>query len=715
MRRGHQNSAVESFNSRKPNFGFLEDRFRTASAASNDCLWEWDVRSGDIQRSDAMATRFGYSPNAIGANACWWRDRIHPEDRERASRSIDQAIADSKASSWTCEYRFERRDGSYAEVCDRAYILRDRTGRALRVVGAVMDLTEIKAAYRALEESEERYRYTIEVTGQIAWTAPRDGQLIQFDERWSVLTGLPSEVTSSEWERIAHPDDFSTALEQWGHSIETGEPLDFEHRLRMQDGSFRWFRSRAAAHKDDLGHVERWYGTIEDIHGRKSSQLALDRLANFDELTSLGNRHKFSVDLETALRLGTAEEVGLLLLDIDDFKSVNDLFGHDAGDFLLMSLASRMLQTGLELYRTGGDEFAVIVQGDDVAAAMSSVADHIHTALERPFQLGDAVIDCRASIGCAVFPTHGNNASEMLKSADIALYAAKAAGRGQTRVFASKMRIELQKRNSMLEVARRALAADEISAFLQPKVSFRNGQLVGFEALMRVQNERFGPQQPAVIAAAFDHPELAVEIADRVLREVMSIVKRWRTRGYCFGRVAINASPLEFREGNYAERLLSNLESEGVPPECVEVEVTEMVFLGRDEHQILASLRQLKTAGITIALDDFGTGFASLSHLRQYPVDVLKIDQSFVRDLGADSRQQQITKAVVNLSRTMGIQTVAEGVETEEQADLLHSFGCDIGQGFLFGRALPAADAEQLLRSSDRILRAEIADELRSG
>lgn len=710
-----RNDAEAASELRRPDLSRLQDRFRSASAASNDCLWEWDLTTGAIERSDAMATRFGYSPEEIDNTTDWWRDRIHPEDRGCVCDSIDSVIADGGAASWTYEYRFRRRDGTYAEVCDRAYMLRDETGRVSRVVGAVMDLSEIKDAYRALEESEERYRYTIELTGQIAWSATADGQLAHFDQSWSALTGLDCWITPAEWEQVAHPDDLQMALQHWAVSVETGQPLDFEHRMKLSDGSFRWFRSRAAAHKDSSGRVVRWYGTIEDIDELKSSQLALKRLASHDDLTTLGNRHMFSADLEAAMHHASgATTVGLLVLDIDDFKSVNDLFGHDAGDLLLMSFARRMIEANVELYRIGGDEFAAIVRGHGSKAVLDA-AHQIHRTLETPFHLGGTLIDCRTSIGCAVFPSHGSDSSELLKSADIALYAAKAAGRGQTRLFQSTMRSELQKRKSMLDVARSALAADEIEAFFQPKVCLRTGQIVGFEALMRVQNDRFGPQRPAVIRAAFDDMELSVQIADKVLAQVMLVAKAWRRDGLNFGHIAINASPLEFRGGKYAERLLSRLEAEGVSPRDIEVEVTETVFLERDDDSILESLQLLKRAGITVALDDFGTGYASLSHLKQYPVDVLKIDRSFVRGLITDARQELITKAIIDLSRTMGIQTVAEGIERQEQANLLRSFGCDIGQGFLFGRAMPAKDAAALLHNIGRTSPLDSTIELRAG
>lgn len=304
-----------------------------------------------------------------------------------------------------------------------------------------------------------------------------------------------------------------------------------------------------------------------------------------------------------------------------------------------------------------------------------------------------------------MFPADGSSPCELLKSADIALYAAKAGGRRQTRHFASAMRNELQRRSSMTDVARQSLSGDRVTPFFQPKVNLRDRKVVGFEALMRVQNERFGAQQPAIIAAAFDHPELAIELADRMLSKIMAVIRRWHDRQLRFGRIAVNASPLEFRGGRYAERLLSRLQDNGVEPSLLEVEITETVFLNRAEDLIAESLRVLKHAGVTIALDDFGTGYASLSHLRRFPVDVLKIDQTFIREMIEDPRQQLITRAIIDLSRTIGIQTVAEGIETEEQAEMLDAFGCDLGQGFLFGRALSEEQAEVVLDTSVNGLR----------
>jgi EAL domain-containing protein (putative c-di-GMP-specific phosphodiesterase class I) len=291
----------------------------------------------------------------------------------------------------------------------------------------------------------------------------------------------------------------------------------------------------------------------------------------------------------------------------------------------------------------------------------------------------------------------GIDRAELLKNADVALYAAKAAGRANLKLFRPEMRSEMQRRLSMLSLARDALTHDLILPHYQPKIDMRTGAVSGFEALLRWVHPTMGAQSPGTIAAAFEDLSLAAEISDQMIRAVIADLVRWRDAGIDIGHVAINAAAAEFRRGDFADKLLERLHLAGLPPRLVQVEVTETVFLGRGAECVERALKLLSAAGVGIALDDFGTGYASLSHLKQFPVDLIKIDQSFVRDLEDDPDDAAIIDAVVNLGRSLGIRTVAEGVENDRQHEFVLSLGCDYGQGFLYGKATPAAEVAALL------------------
>jgi EAL domain-containing protein (putative c-di-GMP-specific phosphodiesterase class I) len=259
------------------------------------------------------------------------------------------------------------------------------------------------------------------------------------------------------------------------------------------------------------------------------------------------------------------------------------------------------------------------------------------------------------------------------------------------------MRLDMQKRASMLSLARDALAHRRILPFYQPKVDLRSGGVAGFEALLRWNHPESGPQSPATISAAFEDLALASEISDAMIASVVADLVHWRDEGVDLGHVAINAAAAEFRRGDFADRLLERLHMSGLPPRLLQVEVTETVFLGRGAESVERALKLLSAAGVGIALDDFGTGFASLSHLKQFPVDIIKIDRSFVRDLEDDPDDAAIIDAVVNLGRSLGISIVAEGVENEKQHGFLASLGCDFGQGYLYGKAAPAGEVKAML------------------
>jgi diguanylate cyclase (GGDEF)-like protein len=396
----------------------------------------------------------------------------------------------------------------------------------------------------------------------------------------------------------------------------------------------------------------------------------------------------------------TGTKFALLLVDIDEFKRVNDTVGHDGGDALLCAFAARLkgaIRADDAVFRLGGDEFALLLTGAASPRDVHLFADTLYDRLREPCIHGGRMLDLNASMGAALFPLHGRTRTELMKNADIALYAAKAAGRRKLKVFAPAMRDEVQKRGSMLTLARTALEEGRVVPYYQPQVRLETGALVGLEALLRWRHPHRGLQLPETIAAAFEESNLAADISNAIIDRVIADIARWQERGIAFGQVAINAAAAEFRREDFADSLLERMHRAGVPAERIQVEVTETVFLGRGAEYVERALRRLSGAGMKIALDDFGTGFASLSHLQQFPVDTIKIDRRFVKGLGGPGGNHAIIDAVLSLGRSLGMDVVAEGIETVPQEQALLRLGCEYGQGFLYSRAVPARLVPSLL------------------
>ncbi|RYE45108.1 MAG: bifunctional diguanylate cyclase/phosphodiesterase, partial [Hyphomicrobiales bacterium] len=383
-----------------------------------------------------------------------------------------------------------------------------------------------------------------------------------------------------------------------------------------------------------------------------------------------------------------------LVLDVDHFKTLNDTLGHGAGDALLQEIATRLMgrvPQHATVARLGGDEFAIILPRYPETEARRDLVAKIILGMDETFSYDGRQVEISLSVGAAQFPADGDDSEALLKSADLALYAAKAQGPGQVRGFEPEFREAAENQKRMLVDARQALTDEQIVPFYQPKICLRSGAIIGFEALLRWHHQERGLQPPAAILAAFDDPRIAPDLTDRMLARILSDMAKWQKQGCDFGRIAINGSREDFRRGDLTDRILGKLAETGVPADRLELEVTETVFLGKHAEDVEAALRTLRRAGVTIALDDFGTGYASLTHLKQFPVDVLKIDQSFISRLVSENQQDAvIVGALIDLAKNLGIQTVAEGVETGLQAFMLRRRGCDIGQGYHFSRPLPA-------------------------
>lgn len=561
-----------------------------------------------------------------------------------------------------------------------------------------------RKAEQDLRESEEHYRYSVELNPQIPWTADPQGDILDFAPRWCELTGMtPEETFGQGWMNALHPDDIPNTARLWLDAIASRSPIDVEYRLCLAAGGHRWFRARATPRFAKDGTVIRWYGTVEDIHDRRLAEERLRWAAYHDDLTSLPNRRHFQDCLQQALERAhqSDQKVGLLIIDLDDFKQINDRFGHDAGDELLRAFGkelSRLVHPTDMVARLGGDEFAVILPNrdkDDVVVTATA----IQTRMQSPLRLNAGQHESRASIGGTISSAYGTNADELLKQADLALYSCKSAGRGLFEMFEPAMRDKAQQRASALAVARQAVAHNWIEPFYQPKVELRSGRLAGFEALLRWRHPRMGIQSPDALAPAFDDEELGTALGTRMLSCVVNDMRRWLDEGLDFGRISINASSAELRREDYAERVLECLRKAGVPSSRFEVELTETVFLDHNTEHVRRTLCTLSEGGLSIALDDFGTGYASLSHLKQFPVNVIKIDRSFVSNLEADAGNAAIINAVLSLGQSLGIMVTAEGVESAAQVAYLRKYGGDLGQGYYFGRPMPGEEVAQFLKS----------------
>ena len=545
----------------------------------------------------------------------------------------------------------------------------------------------------ALETSDERYRYIIGLSPMIPWIADDKGLMTDIDARGLAYTGLSyDDCMATGFLAAVHPNDRPFARRVLRQSQSTGQHLDYEIRLRRHDGGYRWNRIRAAPRRTEDGSILRWYGTIEDVHDRKLAEEEIRWAADHDCLTGLWNRGAFMRGLHTALA-GAREsdiEVALLHIDLDQFKALNDQHGHDAGDAVLEEAARRLdtSRTGDAMSgRLGGDEFAQFVLSADREQLEARIS-HLKCALAEPYLIDGQAHICRASIGVAIYPEHGDDADGLYKNADLALYEAKNAGCG-VRTFQRDMRVGLLARMSQMSIARHALDQNRVTPFYQPKVDLRSGRITGFEALLRWRDDALGMQTPASISAAFADAELAVALDARIFEQLASDIAGWLRADVPFGRIAFNVSSAEFRRDGFADRLLARIERAAIPPSSLELEVTETVFLGKAPERINDTFAMLRAAGLTIALDDFGTGYASLVHLKQFTVDVLKIDCSFIRTLD-DPSNAAIVRAIIGLGSDLAITTVAEGVETRQQAACLRRKGCDLGQGFLFSPAVAA-------------------------
>jgi diguanylate cyclase (GGDEF)-like protein len=439
-----------------------------------------------------------------------------------------------------------------------------------------------------------------------------------------------------------------------------------------------------------------WVATHEDITERRLVEQQIVHLAHYDALTDLPNRALFHERLKQELaHIPPGQRVAVHYIDIDEFKSVNDSLGHLIGDELLKSVAvslNRCVGASGFVARLGGDEFAIVQTGVTTGAEVAALVDGVFDAIRTPFDCLGHQLTTDASIGIALAPDHGTDLDQILKNADLAMYAAKSAGRRTSRFFDPAMEAEVRARRQLEIDLRKAIARGGLEVYYQPCVSLQDNQITGCEALVRWRHPERGMVSPAEFIPIAEETGLINQLGEWVLTQACTEAASWP--GHI--KLAVNVSPVQFKSGTLALKIMAALAASGLAAERLELEITEAVLI-RDDEAALAILHQLRDIGVRIALDDFGTGYSSLSYLQRFPFDKIKIDRSFVKDLGEGGGSPSIVQAVVSIAAARQMTTTAEGVETEAQRQLLRTLGCSEMQGYLFSAARPAAEILELL------------------
>jgi diguanylate cyclase (GGDEF)-like protein/PAS domain S-box-containing protein len=675
-----------------------EERLRLALQTTGLGIWDADLVTGKREWTREALEILGLAPDAPTTRDTFL-DRIHLDDRLRIEAKFFAPMPES-IPTYEDECRISRADtGEERWVAISGQTLLNDDGRPIRKLGTIQDITDRKRAEEGLRDSEARLQLALQAARMVAWEQDTRSDHITRSENSLALLGLGSGPLKDFLKRVplhdrARRDEFVANTQAKG-----SDTMEFQYVL--PDGRSLWLASRA-----QRAGPNRVVGVTFDITDRKTAEEEIWRAANHDLLTGLPNRrllqHRLEAALENAKRQKT--HVSLLLIDLDDFKDVNDSMGHDAGDALLTETAARlseMMRDCDTVARLGGDEFAVIVVEPLKLSNALNLANSILKQIREPFVYEGRTILSRASIGLAAYPDHDSEPPELMKDADIALYRAKAEGRGRVAAYSPLMRAAAERRVALSKEVREAVARDEFSPFYQPKVCLRTGAIVGFEALARWLHPEKGLLTPETFGEAFDEPELASVLSKRLIGKVVSDVKKWLEAGLNPGRVAVNLSSSEFNQPHLADDILRLLALAKVPTRHFEVEVTERVLLDGRSGLVSNALEAFRKKGVQIALDDFGTGFASLTHLKQFPVDHIKIDRCFVRDLEHNPDDEAIVQAVIGLATSLTLQVTAEGVETKGQVRRLQEMGCHAAQGYLYARPMAASEVGQFIVQQD--------------
>jgi diguanylate cyclase (GGDEF)-like protein/PAS domain S-box-containing protein len=659
--------------------------------------WEFDLPGNRLSWSDELYRIFEIDPAQGPADYQHFLQLVHQEDRERVDQVYQRAL--ETRQPYEVEHRMIMADGRVKQIRERGETLYDNAGKPLRSIGTAQDITDI----RRMESQMELLGSAFHHSGEAIMITDHDNRIVTVNSAFTTLTGyLQEEVAGHNPGMLSagrtNREDYKrmwAAINEKGYW--QGEIWD-----RRKDGGVypKWLS--ISVMRDERGDIRYHIAHFTDVSAERATEAKIHYMAHHDMLTGLNNRFSLKDRLEHALAVARRDSgrVALLFIDLDRFKLINDTLGHHVGDELLIHVSQRLRMCVREsdlVARLGGDEFVVMLSGIEHSSSVAMVAEKLVMRVGEPYPVGAHTLYTTPSIGIAIYPMDGEDGETLMRNADAAMYHAKSAGRNNFQFFDAKMNEAAVERLGIEHALRLALGRDEFRLHFQPIIDLRTGKVSSVEALIRWQHPERGLLAPGVFIGVAEETGLIQPIGDWVIWAACRQLVAFREAGLAGVKMAINISAIQMRNSDLSVLARGVIEAYSLPPGDLVFEITESVAMEQPDETVRV-LDLLRDMGVTLALDDFGTGYSSLSYLRMFALDKLKLDRSFVEDIGQDIDGQVICDATIGLAHNLGLTLVAEGVETEAQLEYLKARGCDLVQGYLFSKPLPAEQVMDFIR-----------------
>lgn len=626
----------------------------------------------------------------------------HPDDREKFERVVLSAI--NERSDFSFEYRILRKDGTIIYVYNQAEVILDKNEKPVRFIGTVQDITKRKTAELKLVESENQIEHIFDNLEVGIWSLDvKKAEYNLLSKGFEVITGYsPTDfVNRITWDSLIHPDDYNE-YQTNQKKKEKGENLYHQYRIIHRNGEVVWVQDQTLPVLNNDGEVIRIDGIIANITDQKEYEKKIQYLAFHDYLTKLPNRMLFETKINELLAADdkNRKRFSVLYLDLDRFRNINESLGHQIGDKLLFEFGQRinMLLNQNSLFtRLGGDEFGIVLWDYEEIDYPTNVAKLIIDSLDQPFLIEEFELLITTSVGISSFPENGKTIEEIIKNADAALYRAKANGKNTYQIYSSSLSINSFKQFYLERDLRKSIEKNQLVVYFQPRVDAASGRIVSAEALVRWEHPVWGLVSPLEFIPLAEETGFINEIGDWVFSMVCENLNKWKQLNLEVVPISINISAQRFLKNDWKSKFVTILDKHAIDPSLIEFEITETTMIKHEEAVGLA-LQFIKSLGCKIALDDFGTGYSSITYLRDFPIDTIKIDQSFTKQIAKTNNVETIIKSLIFMAKGLNMNVVAEGVETIEQLSFLRQQECHEIQGYIFSKPVPVETFIKLLK-----------------